>query len=189
MLFLTSGEKSLHTVSEEELKQMRRVSAIKATELLGLNEKNICWMELSDGQIHRLGTSEFPNAKDNLLKLIQTLQVEEVYSTHYLDGWSDHIAAYELAIEALKKSDQNIDLYLYWVWAWYYLRIKQIVSLPWNKFFLLPIQFVVNKKQKVLQVYFDAKTPIGEPYIGNLPKMFLKAFEWPYEVFEKVEYK
>lgn len=189
ILFLTNGEKSLQSVPEAELKQMRRESAINAAKLLGVSKRNIHWMDLPDGAISRLGTPAFDDARDNLLKIIQTLEVEEVYATHYLDGWSDHIAAYELALEALKKSGQEIDLYLYWVWVWYYLGIKQIVSLPWNKIFLLPIHSVFDKKQKALEVYFDAKTPAGEPYMGNLPKMFLKAFEWPYEVFEKVEYK
>lgn len=189
ILFLTNGEKSLRTIPEAELKRIRRASAIKASELLGVRENNIHWMDLPDGSVPRLGTPEFNSTRDNLLTLIQTLQVDEVFATHYLDGWSDHIAAYELAIEALKKSEQNIDLYVYWVWAWYYLGIKQIVSLPWNKIFLLSIQSVFATKQKALQVYFDVKTPNGEPYMGNLPKMFLKAFEWPYEVYEKVEFK
>jgi LmbE family N-acetylglucosaminyl deacetylase len=189
ILFLTNGEKSLQSVPEAKLKQMRRESAISAAKLFGVSKRNIHWMDLPDGAISRLGIPAFDDARDNLLKIIQTLEVEEVYATHYLDGWSDHIAAYELALEALKKSGQEIDLYLYWVWAWYYLGIKQIVSLPWNRIFLLPIQSVFDKKQKALQAYYNAKTPTGEPYIGNLPKMFLKAFEWPYEVFEKVEYK
>ncbi len=189
ILFLTNGEKSLSTVPEMKLIQMRRASAINAVKLLGVSENNIQWMDLPDGNIPRLGTPKFDTIRDYLLKIIQMLQVEEVYATHYLDGWSDHIAAYELAIEALKKSEQAIDLYLYWVWAWYYLGIKQIPSLPWNKTFLLPIQSVFDIKLKALGVYYDAKTSTGEVYMGKLPIMFLKAFEWPYEVYEKVEYK
>jgi LmbE family N-acetylglucosaminyl deacetylase len=189
ILFLTNGEKSLSTVPEAELIQMRRTSAINAVKLLGVSENNIHWMDLPDGSAPRLGSPEFNTARDSLLNLIQTLQVDEVFATHYLDGWSDHIAAYELSLEALKKLDQHIDLCVYWVWAWYYLGITQTVSLSWNKIFLLPIHSVFDSKQKALQVYFDAKTPAGDPYMGNLPPMFLKAFEWPYEVYEKVEYK
>jgi LmbE family N-acetylglucosaminyl deacetylase len=189
ILFLTNGEKSLHSVPKAELKQMRRACAINAAKLLGVNSNNLHWMDLPDGSVPRLGTQEFNSTRDNLLKLIHTLQIDEVFATHYLDGWSDHIAAYELALAALKKSDKHIELYLYWVWVWYYLGMKQIVSLPWNKIFLLPIHSVFDKKQKALEVYFDAKIPAGDPYMGNLPKMFLKAFDWPYEVFEKVEYK
>jgi len=189
ILFLTNGEKSLHTVPKKELKQIRHASAIKASELLGVNEDNIQWMDLPDGNIPRSVAPEFRSARDNLLNIIQTLHVEEVYATHYLDGWSDHIAAYELTIEALKKSEQDIDFYLYWVWVWYYIGIKQIASLHWNNIFLLPIHSVFYSKQKALQLYYDSKTPLGKPYMGNLPKMFLKAFDWSYEVFEKVEYK
>jgi LmbE family N-acetylglucosaminyl deacetylase len=189
ILFLTNGEKSLHSVPESELKQMRRTSAMNAARVLGVSENNIHWMDLPDGSVPRLDSPEFNTARDNLMKLIQTLQVDEVFATHYLEGWSDHIAAYELALEALKKLDQNIDLCVYWVWAWYYLKIKQIVSLPWNKILVLPIHSVFATKKKALQVYYDAKTPDGEPHMGILPKMFLKAFEWPYEVYEKVEYK
>ncbi|MDO9207676.1 MAG: PIG-L deacetylase family protein [Sulfuricurvum sp.] len=189
ILFLTNGESSLQTFPQELIMENRRQSAIKAVKVIGVSEKNVFWMDLPDGSIPRLGGNDFNALRDNLLQMIESLGIQEVYTTHYLDGWSDHIAAYELAIEALKKSGQNIDLYLYWVWAWYYLGIKLILSLPWNKIFLLPVESVFDTKQKALQVYYDAKTPTKEPYMGNLPRMFLKAFDWPYEVYEKVEYK
>lgn len=189
VVFLTNGEKSLLTVPEAELKQKRRESAIKASEFLGVSKNNIYWMDLPDGNIPRIGTSEFQNKRDSLLKIIYELEISEVHVTHYLDGWSDHIAAYELTIAALKKSNKDVDLYLYWVWTWYYLGIKKILSLSLNKLFLLPIQPLFEKKKEALDIYYNAKTASGEQYMGYLPIMFLKAFDWPYEVYEKVDYR
>lgn len=189
ILFLTNGENSLPTLSQELIMDNRRQSAFNAVKAMGVSETNVLWMDLPDGSIPRLGSDDFDALRDHLLKTIESLEIKEVYTTHYLDGWSDHIAGYELAIEALRKSEQKIDLYLYWVWTWYYLSIRRSLTLPWKRIFLLPIQSAFETKQTALEIYYNAKTPNGEPYMGNLPKMFLKAFEWPYEVYEKVEYK
>lgn len=186
VLFLTSGEKSLKTVLEKEIKQMRRQSATEAVRLLGVNESNLFWFDFPDGEIPRQGNEDFKLAKAKMAKIVNSMNIEEIVAPHYLEGWSDHLAAYELAVEMSKESKQNIDLYLYWVWAWYYMEIKQMVTLPWRKMRLLSIKSVFIMKSQALDVYFGSKTKNGELYMGNLPKVFLKAFKWPYEVYEKV---
>ncbi len=187
VLFLTSGEKSLKNVLDKEVKEMRQKSAIEAVSVLGVDESHLLWLDLPDCQIPRKGYDSFDVGKNRVKDLIESLIIEEVYTTHYLEGWSDHLAAYELTIEAVKVLNKKIDVYLYWVWAWYYMSVKEMFSLPWKKIRLLQIKSVYAQKKKALDVYFDAKTDKGELYMGKLPKVFLKAFNWPYEVYEKVD--
>jgi LmbE family N-acetylglucosaminyl deacetylase len=189
ILFLTNGEKSLSTISKSELKQVRQANAIAAAQILGINESHLLWLNLPDGAIPRKKCDDFEPTAQAIANLIHTYHIDEVFTTHYLDGWSDHIAAYELSLAALSYSQRPITLYLYWVWAWYYVGFTQIFTLSWNQMRLLPLGSSMTTKQQALKCYYDSITPDGDPYMGNLPKMFLKAFDWPYEVFEKVEYK
>ena len=187
ILFLTKGEKSLDGVPPTEIKEMRQKSATEAVSILGIDESHLVWLDLPDGEVPRQNSEDFDVVKNRVQEMMKSLNIEEVYTTHYLEGWSDHLAAYALTVEAVKELDHKIDVYLYWVWAWYYVGIMQMFSLSWSKMHLLPIQSVYTQKKQALDVYFDAKTEKGDLYMGKLPKVFLKAFEWPYEVYEKVE--
>lgn len=189
IMFLTNGEKSLQAVAVEEISQMRRLSAVRAGKVLGVEACNIFWLSYPDGHIPRKGSKYFDNAIVKLNETVEKLSIEEIYVPHYLEGWSDHLAAYEMAEDIAKRSKGNIDLYFYWVWTWYYIGIKQIFSLPWRRISLLPIASTYDKKREALGVYFGSKTLEGELYMGNLPPVFLSAFEWPYEVFEKNDKK
>lgn len=186
VLFLTKGEKSLEGVLDQEVKKMRQKNATEALTFLGVDENHLLWLDLPDGEVPRKESKDFYVAKNRVSDMMNSLKIEEVYSTHYLEGWSDHLAAYELTMEAVKALNQEIDVYLYWVWVWYYVGVKQMFSLSLNKTYLLTIASVFKQKQQALNVYFDNKTDNGELYMGKLPKVFLKAFEWPYEVYEKV---
>ena len=185
IVFLTNGEKSLKTAPKKEIGQIRKMNAIKAVKALGVNECKISWLNYPDGSVPRKGGNNFKNIKVELNEIVEKLEIEEIYAPCCFEGWSDHLAAYELAVDIVKESKQHMDLYLYWVWAWYYVGIKQMLSLPWPKMSLLAIKPVYTGKQQALNVYFDSKTEKGELYMGKLPRVFLNAFEWPYEVYEK----
>lgn len=188
ILFFTRGEKSLPFVDESELKSKRTESAYSAAKTLGVDEKHISWLDYPDGSIPRKYQADFDKMKKEVEQIIDENETTEIFAPHYMEGWSDHLAVLEAATDIAKGYDGKVTLYLYWVWAWYYVGIRQILSFPMKYLNLLPIDDVYDKKEKAMQVYFSAKTPKGDPYIGHLPPVFLKAFEWRYELFEKVEF-
>lgn len=187
ILFFTRGERSLSFVDDKEVKEKRTESAYMAAKILGIDEKNISWLDCPDGSIPRKGQVEFDKMKKEVEQIIDENEIAEIFAPHFMEGWSDHLAAYKAATDIAKRYDGQVTLYLYWVWAWYYVGLKQIFTLPWKRIYLLAIEDVYNKKEAAIQSYLTDKTPKGDLYVGNLPAVFLKAFEWKYELFEKVD--
>jgi LmbE family N-acetylglucosaminyl deacetylase len=187
VLFLTNGEKSLEDVPAEEIMLHRQNSARAATEILGV--KDIYFMNLVDGAIPHQNDTDFSQAVEKLATHIAMVDPAEVFCTHIAEGWSDHTAAAELTIAALKKLDRPISLYMYWVWVWFSVPLKGMRALDFSQTYYLDILDVIQEKKSAMHCYLNALHVSGVPYCGRLPKMFLKAFDWPYEVFEKVEYK
>lgn len=187
VVFLTNGEKSLQNVSTEEIMLHRQNSARAAAEMLGV--RDIYFMNLADGAIPHPEAPSFTQAVDKIADLIETIAPSEVFCTHIAEGWSDHTAAAELTIAALKKLDRSISLYMYWVWVWFSVPLKGIRALDFSQTYYLDVLDVMQQKKSAIHCYLNALHVSGVPYCGRLPKMFLKAFEWPYEVFEKVEYR
>ena len=187
VVFLTNGEKSLEDVPAEEIMLHRQNSARAAAEILGV--KDIYFMDLADGAIPHQDDTDFNQAVESLATHIETVDPAEVFCTHIAEGWSDHTAAAELTIAALKKLDRSISLYMYWVWVWFSVPLKGMRALDFSRTYYLDVLDVMQQKKSAIDCYLNALHVSGVPYCGRLPKMFLKAFDWPYEVFEKVEYK
>jgi LmbE family N-acetylglucosaminyl deacetylase len=188
VVFLTNGEKSLTGHPAEEVAGRRKESALRALEKLGLDGAAAHWLELPDGSVPRRGSDGFAGMKERLLEILNRTGAEELYTTGPLEGWSDHLAAWELATDAAKEVPHSVDLYLYWVWAWYYTGLTKLPKLPWHRMGLLSLEETLfEKKREALACYTQNRTEDGLPYMGELPAAFLRAFEWPYEVFAKVE--
>ena len=188
VVFLTNGEKSLPSHPAEEVAGRRKESALRALEKLGPDSAATHWLELPDGSVPRRGSDAFTRMKERLLEILNRTGAEELYTTGPLEGWSDHLAAWELATDAAKEAPHPIDLYLYWVWAWYYTGLTKLPKLPWHRMRLLSLEETLfEKKREALACYTRNRTTEGLPYMGELPAAFLRAFDWPYEVFAKVE--
>ena len=187
VIFLTNGEKSLLGVSKEEILLHRQNSALNAAKSLGV--KQTYFMNFSDDVIPRQRDFGFDTAADKVADLIEAIAPSEVFCTHISEGWSDHTAAAELTRSALQKLDKPITFYYYWVWVWFSVPLKNMNVLNFSNTFYLPIRSVIQQKKDAINQYLNDLHVSGMPYCGRLPKMFLKAFDWPYEVFEKVEYK
>ncbi|QCT93958.1 PIG-L family deacetylase [Caminibacter mediatlanticus TB-2] len=184
IVFLTNGENSLQDINKEEIIKNRKKSSINALSKLGISNKNIFWLNYVDGSIPRKDFNEFNQLIEKILEIINKYEIKELYVPHYLEGWSDHLAAYEVGIEILKNS--NINLYLYFVWTLYYLKFKQLFNIKWKNLYLLNLKDIFPLKKEAMSIYFKSKSNNGKLYIGNLPKSFINIFNWRYEIFEKV---
>lgn len=187
VVFLTNGENSLANVPQEEIKLYRQKSAKDAAKILGVS--TIYFLGLKDGAIPRKNDESFVDAVKKITQIIEEVTPLELYCTHAHESWSDHNAAAELTIVALQKLDKPISLYMYWVWVWFSVPLKRMNVLNFSQTYHLSIGDVMKTKKEAIDCYLNALHVSKEPYCGRLPKMFLKAFEWPYEVFEKVEYR
>ena len=187
VVFLTCGEKSLPDETADTVMKNRQISALKATKALGVDEEYLYWLSLPDGKIPRKGEAEFRQALSELSKIVKKNGIREIYAPGSFEGWPDHPAACEMGVEVAENADGPVELFLYWVWAWYYVGLWQAPSMQRKNLGLLPIDDVYDKKEEAMQAYFSAKTPKGDLYIGHLPPVFLKAFAWRYELFEKVD--
>ncbi|MDO9207666.1 MAG: PIG-L deacetylase family protein [Sulfuricurvum sp.] len=185
--FLTYGENSLDESPDTEIATNRQKTSETVCSVLGV--KNVYYCGFSDSNIPRRGMDDYTSGVEKIVQLIEQIDPKEVFCTHDSEGWSDHTAAAELTFDALKRINKMIALYYYWVWVWLSIPLKKTNLLDFNNTFYLPITDVMDQKCLAISTYLSNVDAQGNPYCGELPKMFLKAFEWPYEVYEKVEYK
>jgi LmbE family N-acetylglucosaminyl deacetylase len=185
--FLTYGENSLKSTPDIEVSSNRKKTAETVCRNLGVQDIQYCGF--SDGNIPRRDTDEYDKGVKTLEQLVKQVNPQEVFCTHDKEGWSDHTAAAELTYDALKHLNSTITLYYYWVWVWFSIPFKKINSLNFSDTYFLKISDVIEQKNLAISSYLKSTNAQGEAYCGRLPKMFLKAFEWPYEVYEKVQYK
>lgn len=189
VVFLTDGKashKGCCNTAPEKIGLARRRLAIEAGEIIGLKDGDIFWLGLSDGRIPRQGKPDFKMSVERLAKLIEEIKPQEVYAPHYLDGWPDHEAASDIVCSALLMYKANRELYYYPVWLWHNLQFRSFPFFLKTKVLRLDIRSVMDKKKAAIDKYLSLINPdCGAPYCGNLPKGFVKHFQYPYEIFFK----
>lgn len=191
VVFLTDGEASLKAfgMAADPTAGHRRELSIRAAGILGLKEENIYRLHLPDGGLAGKGEPGFGDAVQKLAILIRQVKPDAVFVTHPLDGWSDHIAAGEAAHEAVVRSEAPPALWFYAVWLWYSMKAGKVGEFGPGRLHLLGIRPWIRQKKRAINIYVSGKSGEGHPWSGYLPALFIKAFDWPYEVFEKVEIK
>lgn len=155
----------------------RRDLTHKATAILGLPESNLHELNFADGHINE-GS---PDEKKKLETLIKVIKPDVILVPHHGEGWPDHLAARELGIEL---ANRNTKVYEYCVWMWYYHQKE----LDWkNGYILRMTESEDQKKLAAIRTYHSALAPCGKPWIGVLPKLFVKANSTNLELFFKVQ--
>lgn len=187
VVFLTYGENSLKEYPDYIVRENRQQTAKVVSEQLNIDKLYFC--DFPDGGITHQNMEEYHARFDKLSSIIEEDTPDEIFCTHPLEGWKDHTAASEITQDILKKSRSSIIMYHYWVWVWFSVPFKNIKLLNFNNTYFCNIQKVLQKKQELINIYLQNLTPEGTPYCGELPTMFINAFQWPYEVFEKVDYQ
>jgi LmbE family N-acetylglucosaminyl deacetylase len=119
VFFMTDGRKShAHLISEEKLKLIRANEALKAGQMLGLKEKDVAFLEYTDGEL----TENQNSAIRKVSKILQLQKPDEIFIPHRKEPslWAkDHVATNQIVISALKTYDKKTTVYEYPIWLWY----------------------------------------------------------------------
>jgi LmbE family N-acetylglucosaminyl deacetylase len=186
IVYLTDGEKSLEDLDPEEVALQRGRLKAGVLARLGLSDAQTRMFHLPDGSVPRRGDGRFGKAVSELAKTITDVRPEALFVTHPLDTWPfDHVAAFEIAEEAVRQSGINCDLYGYWVWLWYSIPIRRIATIDWQDVYPVSISGRAMKEKRVLMdMYLKPACRDGRPWCGELPDL-LRSVDKPYEVVQQ----
>lgn len=183
LIILSRGEavhKHCCPGDDEHIVRFRTKLTDEANAVIGMSPNRIYRMDFPD--------SNFTSAKDNpdlisaLRRLIKEILPTEVFIPHPYENSPDHLAATEIIEDILK--DASIPIYYYCVWVWYHMPIYKILKLKYKNARLLRVENR-ESKNKAINVYIKNKAKCGVSYSGDLPKPFIHAFRWKYELFFK----
>jgi LmbE family N-acetylglucosaminyl deacetylase len=133
IVFMTDGGGSHpHLMSAEELKSIRAQEAIAAAQVLGVEQKDVLFLEFPDGALNRYREQ----AIDKVKYILQESQPEEIYIPYYKETPSDHFATNQIAVAALKTYEFIPTIYEYPIWFWR--------QLPWTS--------LVGSRREILSV-------------------------------------
>lgn len=180
VVVMTGGggsHRSCCDVAEKEIATARRRLTRKAMAELGLRPENIYELDYPDGDIG----GEHPKQEERLRKIIDKIKPDTILVPHHGEGWPDHLAARGLGV---KLAPKDAVVYEYSVWMWYYRQR----SLDWaSASYLRMTPQEHSQKLAAIQAYTSACAPCGKPWVGVLPKLFVKANSADVELFFRLK--
>jgi LmbE family N-acetylglucosaminyl deacetylase len=187
IIFLSDGDSSDSWIDIEIIRQNRIALSLKVAAILSVSTSDIYRLGLKDGFIPRPEQPGFEDAVEKVSATINSVKADVVFATHTLDYWPfDHVACAKIAYEAVKRSEQKTQLWYYWVWAWYNVRPWKFFRKEFRNIQKIDIRDQMLQKKRLMDIYLKSLTPEGKPWSGLLPLPLLKAFEFPYEIVERI---
>lgn len=182
IIMLTGGENcddAMH-LGPEKLKKERRKLTKQACSVLGVEERNIFFLDFIDGAI---------NAQDKelekLINIIKDTNAKTIFVPHIEDGWNDHVQTHHIIKNMIKGT--SLSLYAYCVWFWYTMPFNKVLSLDWKNLNYLKINKEEHSLKKIaIDIYMNAVSPEGIFYSGKLPKILIESCSNKREFYFKI---
>jgi LmbE family N-acetylglucosaminyl deacetylase len=188
VVFLTDGKNSHPNhplVKPNDLKEIRQKEAINALTILGVDLKNIHFLDREDGNLSKLSQEKYQYILNCLVQLLLTFKPQEVYVTYRHDRNLDHEASYSFVKAAILESKLNVELFQYPIWSRWYPWQFDFKSLELANSYRLPIKQILCKKKLALEAYPSQCLPLLPNSQSLLPPNFLRLFLSSYEIFFK----
>lgn len=154
----------------------RRRLAVRSACSLGLSERNLHFLDFTDGDISSRPAKEV----EKLREIISQTKPDMILVPHRGEGWPDHLAVRELG---LGLAPDGCEVYEYCVWMWYY-RQKHLDWTHAYRLRMTPVEHV--RKKAAITAYNSASAPCGKPWVGVLPPCFLKANSSDTELYFRI---
>ena len=183
IIILSKGEAvHQHCCPEDEkyIVSERKKLTDRSNKHLGLSTSHIYRMNFPDGNFASVKNDKRQSIE--LEKLIYDLNPNTVFTPHPFENSPDHVATTEIVVSILKKL--NIRFFYYCVWTWYHMPLYKIFKLNYKKSFLFRINNL-EAKNEAINIYTKNSAKCGISFSGDLPKPFIYAFRWKYELFFK----
>ncbi|MBO3461300.1 PIG-L family deacetylase [Aetokthonos hydrillicola Thurmond2011] len=189
--FLTDGQGfgGSDAQTKNEIVEIRKQEAVKALQILGVEQSRIHFLEKPDGTLQDLEPRQRQQTIEQLAELISFYKPEEIYVPHRKDCHKDHEATYELVKEAIrdektqnlyKQAGIEVELVQYPIWLFWrsplFIMLKLEDIATGYRFSIASVQ---DKKNKAIASY--------RSQIESLPHGFVKRFLGSYEIFFKTE--
>jgi len=116
VVYLTDGTGS-HPPGTPRLAIIRRDEARTALRRLGAGDTRITWLNWPDAHPHALGSTAFGRDARRLSAELRRRRVEAIAVTDASEDHCDHVAAFGLAMAAIRHARRRIALFAYHVWS------------------------------------------------------------------------
>ncbi len=192
VVFVTDGggsHKGNSKITREEIVQIRKQEALTALNILGVESKDVHFLNKCDGVLHKMTEAEQQQTLEEMAQLLGHFHPQEVYVTHSKDRSPDHETTYQLVTEAIAKAGVKVDLWQYAIWLlWDSLLFRDLKLEELTGAYQLAIHKVQSKKEQAVKTYRSQYLPIdAESTDTVLPANFLWRFFLPHEVFFKTD--
>ncbi len=159
VVFLTDGQSGVNDlINKDENKdntiQVRKQEAVKALEVLGVENSHTHFLDKQDGALEKLTVEQKQQTIAQIVELLKLHQPQEVYVPYRLDCHPDHEATFELVMLAIKEWQVQVELLQYPIWVFWDKPLFQVFKAPEvKKAYRLSITSVKDKKSRAIAAY------------------------------------
>jgi LmbE family N-acetylglucosaminyl deacetylase len=134
IVFLTDGCSShAHLMPEHELFALRAQEAIAAAGILGVEQRDVFFLEFPDGALDKRQDAATQKVTEILLKY----RPQEVFIPYYKEPPSDHAIANRVVLSAIQQCGINPTVYEYPIWFWRHWPWTSVVGSGREKLLIL----------------------------------------------------
>ena len=186
VVFITDGSASHPnhpTLSPTAIKDIRAGEARGALGLLGVESNAIHFLEAQDGGLPDLSPAVKQDLVRRIATLLETIRPAEIFLPCSPDGSTEHEAAFQIVIEAVRQVSPEADIWQYPVWSW------------WNPLLLVRHLSVFGLcrhqraedfqalKLRALRQYRSQMEPMAPQTSPSLPPELVRVFQTDHEFF------
>ena len=114
VIYLTDGSGSHDLIPANELAAIRRAEALKACGVLGLDDRQVRFLDLKDGHL----AEQEAEGLTRVGAVLRESAAEEVFVTHRQEPSPDHAAANHIVRRAVRKIGRPMMVWEYPIWCW-----------------------------------------------------------------------
>jgi N-acetylglucosamine malate deacetylase 1 len=186
--FVTDGAASHPghpAVSPRDIATRRVAEARVATGILGIDRKDVTFLEAEDGELAHLDHARSEEIAGKIAVLLARFAPGAVLVPCRCDGSSEHDAAFALVIRALARAGQRPRILEFPVWSWWNPLLLLRPLFASRRIWRVDLRDVGDLKERAISAYSSQNLPIAPDSTAALPpgfaSMFLRREEFLFE--------